>query len=172
MLMQRCRQLFSPVLEEGPCFHCCFLDHLAVCLPEFHVHRELFFRVQLSTDSSWACLHLRVTFECKSRHVLEQFSSIFCWWMCETLFFFCLVSITPCCSPGDFNPASSVVIWELPGASHDKSHQEFLALERCRWDKGFNRGGAPLSCDSPGTAALVALLPVPSLTQQVGKRLD
>lgn len=29
--------------------------------------------------------------------------------------------------------------------------------------------GAPLSCDSPGTAAVVALLPVPSLTHQVGK---
>lgn len=41
----------------------------------------------------------------------------------------------------DFNPAlprqSSVVIWELPHASNDKSLQEFLALERCRWGKGL-----------------------------------
>lgn len=174
MLMQRHRQLFSPALEEGPCFHCCFLDNFAACLPEFHVHRELFFRVQLSTDSSWACFHLRVTFEWKSRHVLEQFSSIFCWWMSEIpLCFFCLVSITTCCCLMIFNPAlprqSSVVIWELPCASHDKSHQEFLAFERHRC--GLGPGGDLLSCDSPGTAAL-ALLHVPSLKHQVGRCLD
>lgn len=68
-----------------------------------------------------------------------------------------------------------MVIWELPCASHDKSHQEFLAFERCRWGKGFSSGlgpgGDPLSSDSLGTAA-VALLHVPSLTHQNGKRLD
>lgn len=69
----------------------------------------------------------------------------------------------------DFNPAlprqSSVVIWELPCASHDKSHQEFLAFERCRWGKGFSPGlgpgGDPLSSDSPGTAAVALLCPFP-----------
>lgn len=179
MLMQRCRQLFSPVLEEGPCFHCCFLDHFAACLPEFHVHRELLFRVQLSTDSSWACFHLRVTCQCKSRLVLEQFSSLFRWWMSEIPLFFFLPGVhNPLLLSDDFNPAlprqSSVVIWELPCASHDKSHQEFLAFERCRWGKVFNHGlgpgGHPLSCDSPGTA--MALLRVPSLTHQAGKHLD
>lgn len=62
----------------------------------------------------------------------------------------------------DFNPAlprqSSVVTWELPCASRDKSHQESLALGRCRWDKGFDHG-APLGCDSPGTASFQRGMP-------------
>lgn len=87
--------------------------------------------------SSWACFHLRVTFECKSRHVLDSFPHYFAGGCLKSPFFFLLGVHTPLLLSDDFNPAlprqSSVVIWELPCASRDKSHQEFLAPERCRW---------------------------------------
>lgn len=66
----------------------------------------------------------------------------------KSLFFFFLPGVyNPLLLSDDCNPAlprqSSVVIWELPCASHDKSHQEFLASEKCRWGKVFNRGLGP-----------------------------